>query len=149
MYHISCRPANNIVVEGLGCHPQKRLRAAAYASSMTPVMRGSPLLWYATVERIAMIYATRSLEYQYVSGTAGRVAVAGMAAACFCAKWARTPAESLHVMISLPAYDHGCHPGTVTCVASLEKNSFSPFDTQVPSQRTLVLNIVNSFKTDD
>ena len=29
------------------------------------------------------------------------------------------------------------------------KNSFSPFDTQVPSQRTLVLNIVNSFKTDN
>ena len=61
-------------------------------------------MWYATVERIAMIYATSSLEYQYVSGTAGRVAVAGMAA-YFCAKWARTPAESLHVMISLPAYD--------------------------------------------
>ena len=32
---------------------------------------------------------------------------------------------------------------------ALKKNSFSPFDTQVPSQRTLVLNIVNSFKTDD
>ena len=30
-----------------------------------------------------------------------------------------------------------------------KKNSFSPFDTQVPSQRTLVLNIVNSFKTDN
>ena len=59
---------------------------------MTPVMWGSPLLWYATVERIAMIYATSSLEYQYVSGTAGRVAVAGMAA-YFCPKWARTPAE--------------------------------------------------------
>ena len=29
---------------------------------------------------------------------------------------------------------------------ALKKNSFSPFDTQVPSQRTLVLNIVNSFK---
>ena len=27
-----------------------------------------------------------------------------------------------------------------------KKKSFSPFDTQVPSQRTLVLNIVNSFK---
>ena len=23
MYHISCHPANNIVVEGLGCHPTK------------------------------------------------------------------------------------------------------------------------------
>ena len=32
---------------------------------------------------------------------------------------------------------------------ALKKNSFSPFDTQVPSQRTLVLNIVNSFKADD
>ena len=61
-------------------------------------------MWYSTVERIAMIYATSSLEYQYVSGTAGRVAVAGMAA-YFCAQWARTPASSLHVMISLPAYD--------------------------------------------
>ena len=29
------------------------------------------------------------------------------------------------------------------------KKSFSPFDTQVPSQRTLILNIVNSFKTDN
>ena len=44
------------------------------------------------------------LDYQYVSETAGRVAVAGIAM-YFCAKWARTPAESLHVMISLPTYD--------------------------------------------
>ena len=44
-------------------------------------------MWYATVERIAMIYATSSLEYQYVSGTARRVAVAGIAV-YFCAKWA-------------------------------------------------------------
>ena len=52
----------------------------------------------------AMIYATSSLEYQYVSGTARRVAVAGIAV-YFCAKWSRTPAESLHVMTSLPTYD--------------------------------------------
>ena len=51
-----------------------------------------------------MIYATSSLEYQYVSGTARRVAVAGIAV-YFCARWSRTPAESLHVMTSLPTYD--------------------------------------------
>ena len=62
------------------------------------------VLWYTTVERITMINATSSLDYQYVSETAGRVAVAGIAV-YFCAKWARTPAESLHVMISLPTYD--------------------------------------------
>ena len=31
------------------------------------------------MERITMINATSSLDYQYVSGTAGRVAVAGIA----------------------------------------------------------------------
>ena len=36
--------------------------------------------------------------------TAGRVAVAGIAV-YFCAKWARTPVELLHVMILLPTYD--------------------------------------------
>ena len=44
---------------------------------------------------------------------------------------------------------HGCHPGTVTCVAALAGLEKKEIDTQVPSQRTLVLNIVNSFKTDD
>ena len=51
-----------------------------------------------------MIYAMSSFEYQYVSWTAERVAVAGMAA-YFCVKWTRTPASSLHVMLSLPTYD--------------------------------------------
>ena len=44
---------------------------------------------------------------------------------------------------------HGCHPGTVTCVAALAGLEKKEIDTQVPSQRTLVLNIVNSFKTDN
>ena len=42
--------------------PGKRRRAVVYSSSMTPVMLVSPVLEYATVESIAVMYAMSSLE---------------------------------------------------------------------------------------
>ena len=44
------------------------------------------------LEMIAMIYVKSSLEYQYVSWTSRRVAVAGIAV-YFCVKWARVVAR--------------------------------------------------------